>query len=408
MTATGAGAGQLRATPGPATGQVLLAVGVVTLAFSLRPAITALGAVLADVRADLAVSGWLAGLLTALPVLCFAAVGAGTHRLTSWAGLHRTALAALVAVAAGSLARVLVDSAAVFTVASAVALAGVAVGNVALPPLVKQHFPDRIAAVTALYSCALLAGAAVPAGATVPLADAAGGWRWGLGLWGLVALLSALPWLALLRHDVREAGPAATVGARQLLRSPLAWWMAVFFGSQSAQAYAQFGWLPSIYEDAGLTSQAAALMLTITTAVGVPAPLLLPLYARRTSDHRPLVVLFAAVTAGGLVGLLLAPTAAAWLWAGMLGLGGCAFPWVLAMLALRARTTDGTAALSGFVQSLGYLLSVVGPFGAALLNDASGSWTPALLLLLALTVPMLVCGLRFARPRLLEDELAPR
>lgn len=407
MTATGAGAGP-RTAPGSATGRVLLAVAVVALAASLRPVITALGAVLEDVRPDLGVSGWLAGLLTALPVLCFAAIGVLTPRLTSRAGLHRTTTLALGAVVVGSLTRVLVDSAWAFTAATTLALAGVAVGNVSLPPLVKVHFPDRIPAMTALYSCALMAGAALPAGITVTVSDAAGGWRWGLGLWGVAAAVAVLPWLALLRHDVRTADDADGISPRQLLRSPLAWSMAIFFGAQSAQAYAQFGWLPTIYEDAGLSQQSAAYMLTIATLVGVPAPLVLPAYARRTSDHRPLVVLFAGVTAGGLTGLLLATTAVPWLWAAMLGLGGCAFPWVLAMIALRARTTEGTAALSGFVQSTGYLLSFVGPFGAALLRDSAGSWTPGLLLLLALTIPMLVCGLRFARPRMLEDELSRR
>ncbi len=184
--------------------------------------------------------------------------------------------------------------------------------------------------------------------------------------------------------------------------------MAVFFGSQSAQAYAQFGWLPSIYADAGLSQQSAALMLTVATVVGVPAPLVLPAYARRTSDHRPLVVVFAAVTAIGLGGLMLVPATLPWLWAGLLGLGGCAFPWVLAMIALRTRSMEGTAALSAFVQSTGYLLSAIGPLGTGVLYDLSGSWTVPIAVLMALTVPMLWCGLQFARPRQLEDELAPR
>ena len=181
--------------------------------------------------------------------------------------------------------------------------------------------------------------------------------------------------------------------------------MALFFGAQSAQAYAQFGWLPSIYVDAGLSAQSAALMLTVVTVVGVPAPFVLPPYAKATTDHRPLVIVFAGVTAIGLFGLMLWPTTVPWLWAALLGLGACSFPWVLAMLALRTRTADGTAALSGFVQSTGYLMAAVGPLGTGLLHDATGDWTVPLVVLIALTVPMLWSGLRFARPRMLEDEL---
>ncbi len=385
-------------------------MGIVALAVGLRPAVTSLGSVLGAVDSDLGLSGWLASLLTTLPVLCFAAVGAVAHPLTHRFGLHRTAFAALVAIAGGVGARAVTDSSVVFTAASTLALAGMAVGNVSLPPLVKLHFPDRIPGVTAVYSCALLSGAAIPAALTVPVAEQAGSWRWGLGIWALTASVAALPWLALLRHDVREAdgaGPrAAVLTPRRLTRSPLAWTMALFFGLQSAQAYAQFGWLPTIYEDAGLSPAAAALMLTIATAVGVPAPLVLPAYARRTTDHRLLVVGFSVLSGVGIVGVLLAPTTMPWLWAACMGLGGAAFPWLLAMLGLRARTTEGTAALSGFVQSVGYLVAAVGPLGTGLLREASGGWTLPLLVLLALTVPMLLTGLRIARPRLLEDELA--
>ena len=173
MTASGAGADPASAAaPGGRGERALLLLGIVMLAISLRPAVTSLGAVLGVVRADLGISGWLAGVLTTLPVLCFAAVGALTHLLTHRLGLHRTALLALLAVVTGSGDRSLADSPALFTAGSAVALAGMAVGNVSLPPLVKLHFPDRIPAVTAVYSCALLTGAAIPAGLTVPVADA--------------------------------------------------------------------------------------------------------------------------------------------------------------------------------------------------------------------------------------------
>ena len=383
-----------------------MVAGLITLAASLRPAVTGLGAVLGDIRADLGIGGVLAGVLTTLPVLCFAGVGALTHPLTHKVGVHRTALIALVTVAAGSALRSLSDTPVLFTIGTTLALAGMAVGNVSLPPMVKLHFPDRIPTMTAVYSCALMAGAAVPAGLTVPISDAGGSWRYGLGLWAVMAALAALPWLWLLRHDVTEADRRVSLSPRLLLRSRMAWAMAVFFGLQSAQAYAQFGWLPSMYEDAGLSRQAAALMLTVTALVGVPAPLLLPAYARRTNDHRLLVVGFAVVTASGWLGLILVPTTVPWLWAALLGLGGVSFPWTLAMIALRTRSMDGTAALSSFVQSLGYLLGAVGPFGTGLLFDLTGGWTVPQVVLIALTVPMLWTGLLFARPRLLEDDLA--
>jgi CP family cyanate transporter-like MFS transporter len=75
---------------------------------------------------------------------------------------------------------------------------------------------------------------------------------------------------------------------------------------------------------------------------------------------------------------------------------------------LRARTAEGTAALSGFTQSVGYLLSAVGPFSIGLLHDATNGWTAPLLLLIALLVPLTVAGWTAIRSGPIEDQLHQR
>ena len=59
----------------------------------------------------------------------------------------------------------------------------------------------------------------------------------------------------------------------------------------------------------------------------------------------------------------------------LIGIGCCVFPVVLTLIGLRAHTPDGTAALSGFTQSLGYLLAALGPFLVGIIYDATGGWT---------------------------------
>lgn len=402
-------------TPAPAPVQppdeplwerVLVVVGVVLLAVNLRPAATSLGALLAQTQEALDISASQAGLLTTLPVLCFAAFGPVATALGRHWGLHRTTLLTLLLVVAGLLLRAVTDSALVFTVASGLALAGMASGNVLLPPLVKRHFPHRVGALTAVYSTALMTGAALPAWVAVPVSEASGSWRYGLAMWGLLAFVALVPWVGLLRHDVRvEDKPPAAYGLREIVRSRLAWQMALFFGIQSSFAYSQFGWLPKIYQDAGLTASSAAVMLGLVTAVGIPLAVLLPAYAARQSDQRPTITLLGTCAILGWLGLLLTPTTAPWAWALLLGVGGSAFPWCLTMIGLRAHTPDGTAVLSGFVQSVGYVLAAVGPLGAGLLYDLTGGWTAPLVVLTLLGVPLVLLGLTFARPRYVEDEM---
>lgn len=74
------------------------------------------------------------------------------------------------------------------------------------------------------------------------------------------------------------------------------------------------------------------------------------------------------------------------------------------LINLRTRTHAGAVALSGFVQSVGYVAVAVGPLAVGLLHDATGAWTVPLLLLLASAVPAAIGGAIVARPRFFEDE----
>ena len=68
-------------------------------------------------------------------------------------------------------------------------------------------------------------------------------------------------------------------------------------------------------------------------------------------------------------------------------------------------TFEGTAALSGFAQATGYLVAALGPFGMAVLHDATGGWTVPLLCLVALVVPLAAAGTAVSRPAYVVDEL---
>jgi MFS transporter, CP family, cyanate transporter len=75
------------------------------------------------------------------------------------------------------------------------------------------------------------------------------------------------------------------------------------------------------------------------------------------------------------------------------------------MIALRTRTSDGTAALSGFTQAVGYAISIAGPLGISIAYDATGGWTLPLLLLTAAAVGTAAVGTLVSRPGYVEDQL---
>ncbi|SCG60154.1 MFS transporter [Micromonospora humi] len=398
----------------PVRGGLLVLAGMLLVALNLRAAVTSLGALLDEIRVGLGLSGAMAGVVTTLPTVAFAGLGALTPWLVRRWAAPRVLVLAMIALTAGQVLRAVTGSVAVFVLTSALALAGIAVANILLPMLVKQHFPHRTGLVTGAYTMALTVGTTVAAASAVPVAHAFGSWRAGLGVWAGLAALAVIPWVPLTlraraarRAADRAATPAAVVAAPARVRpgrTRLGWAMAVYFGAQSLSGYAIMGWLAQLFRDAGYRPESAGLLLAGVTALGVPVALMMPTLAGRLATLRPLVLSLTAFSAAAYLGLALAPRGLAPLWVLLLALGQGAFPLILTTIGLRARTAEGTVALSAFAQSTGYVIAALGPLLVGILYSATGGWTaPIGFLLLALAVQT-TAGMVIARPRYIEDE----
>jgi YbgC/YbaW family acyl-CoA thioester hydrolase len=160
-----------------------------------------------------------------------------------------------------------------------------------------------------------------------------------------------------------------------------------------------------IYVDGGLTTAQAGLMLTITTGLGLPLAFAVPHYVATARRPQWLLVAVPALGLAAFLGLMTAPATVPWLWAILLSFGLSGFPAYLSLVGLRARTSSGTAALSGFSQSVGYLLAGIGPFLMGVLSEATGGWHAPLIVLAALCPLLCVLGLLATRRVHVEDQL---
>ncbi|GAA1161812.1 CynX/NimT family MFS transporter [Nocardioides aquiterrae] len=387
---------------------ILVLVGIVLLSSNLRPTAVSVGPVLAEVRDAFSMSGPVAGLLTSLPVVAFAVFGALAPAAARRIGIHRVTLLSILAAVAGLLGRAVTGSEALFLVLSLLALGGMAMANVLLPSLVKLHFPDRIGRVTAIYTTALSVGLTAALVLTVPVAHAFGGWRWGLGAWAALAIVAALPWLSLVAHDRNLERAPRTITFGQVARTPLGLAMALFFGLQSLQAYAIFGWFAQLWRDSGYSATVAGLLAGLLAGTAIPLTLWLPNVVARREDPRRVLYAVIAAYPVGFLGLMLAPHDLAIVWAVVVGVATVTFPLILTLIGLRARTPEGTAALSAFTQSTGYLVAALGPFLVGVVHDTSGGWTWPLVLLLALALPLFPLAAYVSRPVMIEDQLPER
>ncbi|WP_254910542.1 MFS transporter [Gulosibacter sp. 10] len=390
----------------------LVVAGLLLVAGNLRAAITTVGPVLPGIEAALGLSSVAASVLVSLPLLAFAAVSPIAPRLAHRIGLERAIGLGLAVLAVGLVVRSTPPLALLWVGTALIGIA-IAVLNVVLPALVKRDFPRRIGQITGAYSAVQSAFAAIAAGVAVPVAGATSlGWRLPLGMWAGLALIALGVLLPQLRRGpVRPGGSRApraeaaggTGPVAQAVRSPwgsaLGWQVTAFMGLQSVLFYVFITWLPAIEASAGIDEAVAGAHQFLYNACAIAGSLACSTAIGRLRDQRALGVLVPTVYLIATLGVLLAPGASA-VWASIGGVaGGASIVLALSFLGLRSAHHAQAASLSGMAQSIGYLFAAAGPVAFGAIHDATGSWTPALLLLLAVEAVLIGFGYLSGRDR---------
>ena len=388
---------------------VLLA-GLALAAFCLRTAMGSVPPILAGIRTEFGLSTTAAGVLVSLPVLCLA-VGAPLgpalgRRLGDVGGLA----ACMAILAAGSLLRAAPSPAALF---AGTILASVATGvaGVLVPAIAKRLKPERAGTLTGVYTALLVTGTSASSGLAVPIADAFGGEvRPALAVWALPPLVAGLV------LGVRRAGLAAYAVAVEtprvrgwIWRDPVARHVTAFLTLETFVFYGLFSWLPSIAQSHGVSDATAGAALGLFSVVGIPMSIVVPTLADRWRNQSAMAVGLSTVTVAGLIGLLLSPAEAFVLWAVVLGIAqGGAFGLALTLLVVRAPDSPSAAELAGMAQTAAYVLAASGALALGVLHDATGSWTPAVVAVLAATLGQLGFGITAGRDRFVVPPHTPR
>ncbi|WP_028695191.1 CynX/NimT family MFS transporter [Pseudomonas cremoricolorata] len=387
---------QVQHTPAPTQRSWLLLLGLVLVALNLRPALSSMAPLLGEVSRSLGLSASAAGLLTTLPVLCLGLFAPLAPRLARRFGAERVVLGILLTLALGIVLRSLLGVAGLFA-GSLLAGASIGVIGVLLPGIVKRDFPRHAGILMGVYTMALCLGAALAAGATVPVSrffdDS---WAIGLGVWMLPALLAMVFWAPQARHG--HGAHKVAYRVRGLWRDPLAWQVTLYMGLQSSLAYIVFGWLPSILIGRGLTPTQAGLVLSGSVIVQLLSSLGAPWLATRGKDQRLTIGLVMLATLAGLFGCLYAPLSGLWGWAVLLGLGqGGTFALALTLIVLRSKDAHVASNLSSMAQGVGYTLASMGPFAVGLVHDLTDGWAAVGWIFAVVGVGALMFGMKAGR-----------
>ena len=384
-------AARRRAAAGAMTAIVLLALNLRTLVASLPPLLT-------DVRAELGLSAFAAGLLTALPVLGFGAFAPLAPRLTRRVSIERVLLACALLTAVAAALRGAGGWAPLFAGCALAGLA-VAIAQAVLPVFIRLRHPDMTGMLTGAYSMSLTLGAALAAALAVPLEGALGSWEASLAAWAVPALVAAVVWLPAARR------PGTTVSGPPppgLWRSRLAWNVSLFMGVQSMAFYAGLSWIPTVLEDAGYSEGEAGSLQALGAVVQLVPAFALPVLAARSRDQVGLLLAIVGFSLAGVIGLIVAPGAAlAWMLIFGIGQGG-ALGLGLILPVLRGGDAASVGALTAMSLCVGYMVAATGPWVLGAVHDVTGGWTVALMALATITVLELAPGLPASRARTLE------
>ncbi|MDH2293680.1 MFS transporter [Cobetia sp. 1AS1] len=391
----------------------VLIAGILLIAMNLRAPFTSIAPLLERLQAALGFNATAAGLLMILPLLAFVVVSPWVPRLARGLGLERSLFLALVVIAAGIALRVQGSMLALYLGIGLIG-AGIAVGNVLLPSLVKRSFAQHVALLTSCYVLTMGIMAAIASALMVPLAQgSSAGWQYAMLIVVVLPLVTmGVWWPQLSRRSLPAAAKVAEKGAARPVRqaavwhSPLAWQVTLFMGINSLLFYTVNSWLPSMLADNGFSAEkAGSLHGLLQLASAFPGLILVPLMPR-LKDQRLIAFATPCMSLVGFIGLWLMPEWAL-VWVLLLGAGsGASFILALSFMGLRARDAMQSASLSSMAQTLGYLLAAMGPPLIGALYDMQGNWQLALMVCAVLSVLMAGVGWLAGRDRQLPEASA--
>jgi len=395
----------------PWRGRLVVLAGIALIALNARIMVAVVSPIISLIDQDLPLSHADEEIIGLAAPLCFAFFGAISPALGRRYGLEAMMIIALAISALGEVLRAGATTPLHFIIWTIPALAGAGIGNVLAPPLIKKYFPDRLSAVTGAYTFFACVSTALPPLFILGIAQSYG-WRFSVGIWAVIGLAGIVPWAMVVFSPDRAGQRLAAVKRRMdprtqierppklnvpLHKSAVAWGITAVFAVNSIIGYTMFAWLPHVLTDAGISTSAAAMYLAVFTAGSLPGALITPVLTTRVRRTWILPIVFFAAYAVSFTALAIRPGFATLAWILLSRVGDCFFPYVLTMINLRTRTTNGSIAMSGFVQATGYTIAILGPWGFGFLHSIAGNWHVPMFVLVAILPIQFIGGMVAAR-----------
>ncbi|MGN7415772.1 MFS transporter [Paenibacillus sp. SAF-068] len=357
-----------------------IVLALILASLNLRPPITSISPLMSIIQNDLGLSGMTASLLTTLPVLCMGIFAPFSVRLSRRWGNEGAIVLALILIAIGTGLRLFVGATPLMMFTSFLSGVGIALAGPLLSSFIKQYFPNRVAAMVGVYSTAMVMGASISVGLSVPLQHTLGeSWRGSLATWALLAFIALPIWLKLTwsaRAERQSGHTSAVIHAPLPVKNRRAWILTLFFGLMAAIFYSLTAWLAPAIQSQGYSQETAGNIQTLFTLISLPSTLFIPMLVHR---YQRRVFWLVGCAMMELIGILMLNLSVnPWLAAIPLGIGaGGLFPIALMLPIDETSNAQEASSWSAMTQSGGYILGALGPLAIGSLRDLTGSFVQA-------------------------------
>ncbi|MEB6323754.1 MFS transporter [Staphylococcus xylosus] len=391
-------------------GNWLIIIAIIMVASTLRAPLTSVGPVINDIIHQFNINDGIAGSLITIPLFIFAIISPLVSKVTNYLSMSRTILLSTLLLVFSLILRVAGDFT-LFILGTILLGVAIAFGNVLLPSYVKWYFPTQVGIVTGIYSSMMHFTAGLGGGLSIPISSASQfGFRLSLSSWVIFAIISIFLWILIVKKNSKLERKTAFVNQRNkenktnIVKSRIAWIIAATMGFQAMIIYTIVMWMPSILIDKGVDSSTAGFLFMLNQFSQVPMTFIVPIIAYKLSNQRILAII---ITTLFLLGFsFLFSHSLILLFIGVIISGaamGACFSFCMILFSIKARTDNGSVTLSGFGQSIGYLIGAIGPVLVGYLYDITHSWNSGIVALFIMALLFLIFSYSASKNRVIED-----
>jgi CP family cyanate transporter-like MFS transporter len=272
---------------------------------ALRIPILAVPPLLPLIRDDFRMSETQIGALVGMPLALFALAAVPGSLLVARLGPRTTLMGGLLIAAFASGARGFSTGPFTLYLASILMGLGVSVMQPALPRLVREWLPDRIALGTVIYTNGMLLGALIPIAFTFPVVMPLVGqnWRWDFFAWVVpvlaIAVLLAIAMPKMPRGETQEKVPDKWWPD---WKSPLIWMLGLTFACNNSIYFALNGVLPDFLTETGRRELIGPTLLWLNLSQ-IIAVVLMPWIAHRMLHRAWPYLVFGPIALLGIIGI---------------------------------------------------------------------------------------------------------